>query len=333
MISLSVPLISIIVAVYNVQEYLQKCLESIAVQEKGFEVILIDDGSTDHSARICDEWAKNKNFARVFHQANQGISKTRNLGVKYSNGHYITFVDPDDWVDKNFIKTLKKLIEENGSFIEVDAVAYNYCIVESKPRKTLVKKVRNVYPDEATTGLDALRLVLETKVSSYGWQYTFNKSLYINHQIDFPDMFMYEDAATIYRLLFYSKKVICTNDFLYYYFRRNTSFSHTASLPRTTEYFKLFTQMHSFFESNGRKDLIKQMKEYELLRCFTAYINMVRLDLKESEKEVYYKRLSVEIRKRPVFRTIHISTFIKEFFFYTHLFKIMIKIHDKIRYR
>lgn len=333
MVELNKPLISIVIAVYNVQKYLQRCLESIVAQEKGFEVILIDDGSTDHSGEICDKWANNKDFVKVFHQSNQGIAKTRNLGVKYSIGHYITFIDPDDWVDKTFIKTLKKLIESNGGFNEVDAVTYNYCLVESKSNKITVKKRKNIYPDEITYGKKVLNSMLETKISSYAWQYTFNRDLFVNHQITFPDMFMYEDVATIYRLLFYSEKVICSNDYLYYYFRRNTSFSHTASLPRTTEYFKLFMQMHSFFEGNGRKDLIKKMKEYELLRWFTAYINMIRLNLDKDQKKIYYRKISIEIRKRLVLRTIHVSTLIKEFFFYTHLFKPMTKIHDRVRHR
>ena len=107
-------LITIIVPVYNVKEYLSKCLDSILCQTyKNIELILIDDGSTDGSEKICDDYAKKDNRVVVYHQTNFGVSVSRNKGLKLANGIYITFVDADDYISKDYIIDLKKNINDS----------------------------------------------------------------------------------------------------------------------------------------------------------------------------------------------------------------------------
>ena len=107
------PIISIIVPVYNVEKYLKRCIESILNQTfKNFELLLLDDGSTDSSGSICDKYAKKDNRIIVKHKKNQGVSATRNLGIDIAKGEYITFVDSDDWIENDYLEKMYLKINE-----------------------------------------------------------------------------------------------------------------------------------------------------------------------------------------------------------------------------
>ena len=104
-------LLSIIVPVYNSEKYLKECLNSIVSDNHLIEIILVDDGSTDQSATICDEYAKKVDNIRVFHLTNKGVSAARNFGIKHSNGQWIWFIDSDDFIAINAIKVIIKNIK------------------------------------------------------------------------------------------------------------------------------------------------------------------------------------------------------------------------------
>lgn len=326
------PLFSLVIGVYNVEKYLQRCFDSIDQQVKNFEVIIIDDGSTDDSGVICDNWAINKAYVRVYHQKNCGISKTRNKGVQYSQGDYIVFIDPDDWIADSYTETLAHLINDNGGLEKVDIIGFNFRIVSELHGELKYSNSGSNYPDDITTGETALRWLLNNKIGNYAWQYAVNRRLYLANHIKFPDMILYEDAATIYRLLFFAKKIIFTNKPIYSYFQRANSFLHKSELSRTTEYFKLFEQMDTFFKAKKRNDLINQSREYKLPRLFAAYINLIRLDINQKEQKKYSKKISKMIKENFILYPSHLSTLIKEILFYTQLFKPMAYIHDRIKH-
>ena len=107
--------VSVIVPVYNVEKYIKKCVESLINQEyRNFEIILINDGSVDNSGMIIDEMSLRDDRIKVIHQKNQGVSAARNVGISFSKGEYITFVDGDDWVDKDYISYFVSLMEKYG---------------------------------------------------------------------------------------------------------------------------------------------------------------------------------------------------------------------------
>ena len=119
-------LISIIVPVYNIENYLDKCIESIVHQTyKNLEILLIDDGSTDHSGKKCDEWAKKDKRIRVIHKKNGGVSSARNIGLEKAKGEYIGFVDGDDFVNKKMYEEMHRQMKKNNAdFVICD---YNEC--------------------------------------------------------------------------------------------------------------------------------------------------------------------------------------------------------------
>lgn len=119
------PLVSIIIPVYNVENYIKECFESIKIQKTrdDLEVICIDDGSTDRSGIICDEYAKSDKRFKVIHQKNKGVSATRNLGVSISKGKYLAWIDPDDYINENWWNSIKNLLDDN-----IDIIFFDYKI-------------------------------------------------------------------------------------------------------------------------------------------------------------------------------------------------------------
>ena len=104
------PLVSVIVPVYNVEDYIKKCLDSIVKQTyQNFEVILINDGSKDLSGDICDQYASKYKYMRVYHQENRGVVSARNVGIYNAKGKYVTFIDSDDWVETTFLSVLVEI--------------------------------------------------------------------------------------------------------------------------------------------------------------------------------------------------------------------------------
>ena len=117
---MSVPEITVVVPVYNVQAYLPKCIDSLLAQTFGeIEIILVDDGSTDASGAVCDSYAERDSRIRVVHQRNAGVSGARNAGIRLARGRYLGFVDSDDWVDRDFCRTLYRGATDYGADISI----------------------------------------------------------------------------------------------------------------------------------------------------------------------------------------------------------------------
>ena len=108
-------MISVIIPVYNVEKYLNECLNSVCSQTfENLEIILVDDGSTDDSSKICDEWSAKDSRVRVIHQLNAGLSEARNSGLKYCKGDYILYIDSDDSIEEDLVESLMNLIEKHN---------------------------------------------------------------------------------------------------------------------------------------------------------------------------------------------------------------------------
>ena len=119
-------MVSIIVPVYNVESYLEECIQSIVNQTyKDWECILINDGSTDNSGYICDTWTEKDNRIRVIHQSNQGVSTSRNTGIQHAKREFITFIDSDDWIENNYLTEIVNLLQ-TPSDLYVSGIIQNF---------------------------------------------------------------------------------------------------------------------------------------------------------------------------------------------------------------
>lgn len=135
-------LISVIVPIYNVEKYLDKCIGSIVNQTYiNLEIILVDDGSPDNCPKLCDEWQKKDDRIKVIHKTNGGVSKARNIGIKSSNGEFIAFIDADDWIEKNYFSEMIKYMDDD---VDVVGCAYNRVTKKKKQALSYFKGVKKL---------------------------------------------------------------------------------------------------------------------------------------------------------------------------------------------
>jgi len=211
----SEPLISVIVPVYNVKPYLPKCLDSICGQTyTNLEIIVVDDGSTDGSGIICDEYAAKDSRIKVIHQENGGLSVARNKGLDVATGEYIAFVDSDDWIDREMYKELYENLVKQG--VDISMCSY----IQHYPNRSRAKC--NSGKTHVWTGREAIReLIAGKRVATMVWDKLYNKSLF--DEIRFPDGKIFEDAAIIYKLFAKSGKVSQVEKPYYHYLSRQGS--------------------------------------------------------------------------------------------------------------
>lgn len=205
------PLVSIIVPVFNVEKYLEECLDSILNQTyENIEVILVDDGSTDSSGKICDRYLKEDTRIKVFHKINQGVSITRNFGVEKSNGEYITFVDSDDFLPKLSIEILVKEIEKEKADILV-------CAMKRDKVKENLNYNKIIFNRE-----EALIELFKGNLYRFSlWAKIYKASIVKKYK--FPEGKIHEDQATTYKYFLEANKIVYIDYVGYIYYRRENS--------------------------------------------------------------------------------------------------------------
>jgi glycosyltransferase involved in cell wall biosynthesis len=209
------PEISIIVPVYNVENYLEDCLDSILAQSfQDFEVILVNDGSTDRSGLICDDYAKKDVRIKVVHQEYRGVSSARNVGVANAEGEFIGFVDSDDRIDIHMYKTLYELCKETSSDISI-------CNLGREIDGKLVNKDTREFLKEMDNE-EGLRELFKGVLFRFSLcNKLFKKSCF--KDVVFPEGRIHEDLATTYKLFAAAGKSIYTNYIGYIYVKRQNS--------------------------------------------------------------------------------------------------------------
>lgn len=209
--------ISIIVPVYNVKRFLPICLDSIIQQNlSSYEVILIDDGSTDGSEQICDEYTKNNSSFKVIHQDNKGISAARNIGFNQAKGEYIMFVDSDDYLIKNTLAYLLQIAKTNTlEILELKHV--NVKEEENTP------SIINAQESDNIEILNGMEFMSRRNFTSQAWGYIILRDFLKNNNIIFPEGHMLEDAAYPIRLFLYAQRIAKSSIVSYCYRTRFNS--------------------------------------------------------------------------------------------------------------
>lgn len=239
----SIPAISIIIPIYNVDEYLYRCLSSVACQTfKNFEVIMVNDGSTDDSADIAHGFDKNfKNFTLV-HNEKKGVASARNLGIRLSKGEYIAFVDSDDYIDPNYLYRLYTAAKKN----DADVSCCNYALYNIESGFMHSIKVRKPRKGIYTNTKMAKRTVSDFSMRSYLWNKLWRRDLFVKYNIEFPEMY-FEDIATTARLLYLANKVVAINKCLYYYTLRDGSIVKSFTAEKLNDYVLSLAILRRFF--------------------------------------------------------------------------------------
>ena len=212
------PLISIIVPVYNVKNYLEKCLQSICGQTyKNLEIILIDDGSSDGSGELCDLFAQRDGRIKVIHQTNAGQSAARNRGLAVAQGEFLGFVDSDDWIEPDMYEFLYHLLKANGENEADISICSHY--IETVV-KTRVKHSSGQFSSFSRE--EAIRTLVEDKrIRNYMWDKLYKRQLFAG--IYFPVNRVFEDIAVSYQIFYKTQKVVMQDCPKYHYLKREGS--------------------------------------------------------------------------------------------------------------
>ena len=223
-------LISIIVPVYKVEDYLERCLDSLRRQSMPeIEIILIDDASPDSCGEICDRYAAGDERFRVVHRPeNKGISAARNLGIRMASCDYLMFVDSDDWVDNNYCKDAYQCAIRNNA----DLVMFNFHnIKDGKEHPGAATTV----PEGFKTRNEAIDLLF-TIVQNYAWNKLYRKELF--NGVLYPEGHHYQDITTTYKTVYNATNIYYMNKRLYYYYRLRAG-SITSDYAKFRDWFKM----------------------------------------------------------------------------------------------
>lgn len=212
-------MLSIVVPVYNVEKYITKCIESILIQQyENMEIILVDDGSTDRSGKICDSFAEIDSRVKVIHQINQGLSAARNAGIDMAVGEYITFVDSDDYIHPQMYSVMMEQFKD----VRTDIVVCDYQEVQEGESQS-IKEVNNLMPVLMDTSVLKNGYLMYEKKTRFvvAWNKIYRRKLF--EGIRYPIGKVHEDAFTTYKLMYVARDVVYIDCPLYFYLIRSTS--------------------------------------------------------------------------------------------------------------
>lgn len=281
---MTTPLISVIVPVYRVEEYLERCVKSILSQTyENLEVILVDDGSPDQCPAICDACAEKDARVKVIHQENKGLSGARNAGIDAASGEYLAFVDSDDYVSPHFIEELYQLLQDTGcaigqcrfSYVKGDGLVEEgdsaFCIYRGE---SLMEQLYG--PEEKATCFVV------------AWNKLYRAELFKETGIRYPEGRIHEDEATTYRLFHEAKKLAFLDRALYGYYTENGGSITSVFSAKRLQWLTAHEERIAFFKKNGYEKLLPAAYRKLCDACITFYFRCTEQvnDAEELKKEL-----------------------------------------------
>jgi glycosyltransferase involved in cell wall biosynthesis len=281
-------LISIVVPVYNVEQYLQKCIDSIINQSYiNLEIILVDDGSTDRSGSICDDYQNIDERILTIHKQNGGLSDARNKGLEIASGELIAFVDSDDWLPNNHIQILYDALKNNNAQLAIGkrCIVHKHIHNQRQSRKTSEVILLNAE--------ETLCRIFHYKLLTTAWGKLYRTSLFDN--IKFPVGKWFEDLDTIYRIIV-KCKIIAICDALYYYRVRPGSQQHSTFSERRLDEIEISVNLNNYIEENF-PSLAVAVKSQLISSCFHV-LRYLPIDVKYDRDRQYI--ISIIKKYRPI---------------------------------
>ena len=283
--------VSVIIPVYKVEEYLDRCLVSVVNQTyTNLEIILVDDGSPDNSGALCDEWAKKDSRIRVIHKENGGLSSARNAGIKESTGKLLSFVDSDDFIDENMISVLVKMHLDSNCKMCCCSYFKHFDANREKAEKQDISEVsyitcefKNIYLIDNMLGVD-----------NSSWNKIYDKELF--NDILFPEGMIYEDLYIMDRVMYKANDIAVTDYKGYYYCVNPQSITRDISPKKRYALTMGLKRREAFLEEKGLSELYKKAQATILLNSYyqyyfarskkdKEYTKITLLDIKEYRKK------------------------------------------------
>ena len=289
-------MISVIVPVYNVEKYLPRCIESILEQtHEGYELILVDDGSSDSSGKICDDYAKTDSRIRVFHKQNGGVSDARNCGLDNSKGEYICFIDSDDVVGKDYLRIMHEMHKETS--VDISMVSFDVRFGDDK--------YAGVFQDNRCVmrGEEAFHeMLLAEKFSWSPWGKLYKRKMFEGKR--FPKGYVYDDFYTIPYIIGASRFCAYSDSIQYHYYQQHGSLTHTMSLERLRMWEMGVDKLLEFIYSCFPKD--KKVVEKILVNgifdvCLDHLLNSIEYNIASEEiKNKYSEYLKAALKYQDI---------------------------------
>lgn len=299
------PLISVIVPVYNVEKYLERCVNSIIGQSyKQIEILLVDDGSTDGSGELCDRLSMVDKRIKVIHKTNGGLSDARNYGIDKSTGQYICFIDSDDVISDDYIEHLLDVLLKNDSDISIG--------MYTTFSENISFEKKEDYSIRTYNGKDALNLLVGPEYVKYtvAWNKLYKRQLF--NAIRFPVGKIHEDEATMYRLFYRSNRVTYSNKIIYGYFMRTDSITKSSFTRKRLDYLDVAKDRALFFEK--RDPCYFEIFQYVYAMGLLSYSIQVDKYLKDRElaKKLYkeFKPIRIQLLKSGISKKRKIALFL-----------------------
>lgn len=287
-------MISVIIPVYNVEKYLVRCIESICGQTyRNLEIILVDDGSTDSSGDICDNYAQKDDRIHVIHKTNGGLSDARNTGLEMARGSYISFVDSDDYIAKNMYENLMECIKKYQTRMAV----CGFWAVDDEG---------NLFEGKSSTALSdgcyTNEKFMEMASYSEGWNFivVWNK-LYSRDIIDkirFPVGKIHEDQYIFYDLVLACDNISVTAEKLYYYRQRNQSITNDIYSVKRLDEVEAILQQCKFFERNQNRNAFIRTERRAFMFLEEGLVKLLDEYSKQRVKEIVneYRKIYLNVR-------------------------------------
>ena len=250
--------ISIIVPIYNTEQYLHRCIDSVLAQSyKDFELLLIDDGSKDSSGTICDEYAEKDSRVRVFHKENGGLTSARNAGLAIASGEWIMHLDGDDWIEQDMLERLIQKGEDTGADIVMGDFLFAY-----SDRDILYS-----LPDWDNNKTASLNRYI-TSVWTCVWGGIHKRSLYEVYQLKSPQGVTYcEDFHLIVRLCYHARKVVNIHQPFYHYRQQEGSVMHNLNKRTERDEQWVYQDIIRFFKEQGVYDDYRKRMCWRMLKA------------------------------------------------------------------
>lgn len=295
------PKVSVIVPVYNVEAYLEKCVRSVLAQTlPDFELLLVDDGATDGSGALCDRLAQEDPRIRVIHQENQGLGGARNTGMAAASGDWLLLVDSDDWIEPGI---LEKALAA-GERQQADLVVFGFQTVDEQG--TVLRSFTEDLPKgQPLSPRERKDLLL---ITPSAWNKLYRRELFTRTGLTYPSRVWYEDLRTTQKLLTAARSVVFLDDVGYNYLQRAGSIMNSKNVARNGEILDALDDLLSWFRERGLFETYRSELEYLTLYhvYLTSSARVLRLDRKSPllrEFAAYTREKFPDYRKNPYLPT------------------------------
>lgn len=289
--------VSVIVPVFNVKDYVSEALESVLAQSyTNLEVIVVDDGSTDGSGELCDDFASRDPRVRVFHQKNSGVSTARNIGLENARGEVLAFLDPDDAFCEDMIETLLKVMLKDQSDIAMCGFSW-HDTASSLPKE---RKDRDFSKSAVITKSSAFGKIVEEKIETAVWNKLYRKKIF--EDLRFPDGLVFEGRYSVFDIFERAERISVIDEDLVRHRKRMGSICHSYSLKNlldrecAQDHYVEFMKQHA--ESFEDRSVINRMIRLRMRRMMAVYLRYCRKNPEDIDGQNEIRRRLLALKKR-----------------------------------